>query len=107
MNISLTDKAKAKLQAFEVGDDKFLRIAVVSGGCSGNTYDATLDSELGEQDEVIYQDDSGIRIVADSRSSLFLDGLNIDYSDDLIKAGFRLTNGNAKASCGCGASFSV
>jgi iron-sulfur cluster assembly protein len=36
-----------------------------------------------------------------------LDGLTIDFSDDLIEPGFRLTNANAKGSCGCGSSFST
>ncbi len=106
MQITLTEKATKRLQTMIDAEDKFLRIEVVAGGCSGNTYNATLDQTLTDNDDVIYEQD-GIRIVADPRSSLFLDGLNIDYSDDLITAGFRLTNANAKASCGCGASFSV
>ena len=38
-------------------------------------------------------------------SAVFLDGLHIDFSDDLIRSGFRFTNPNASGSCGCGASF--
>ena len=43
--------------------------------------------------------------VADAGSTMFLDGLTIDYSDDLIQAGFRFNNPNASNSCGCGSSF--
>jgi iron-sulfur cluster assembly protein len=70
------------------------------------TYDATVDTVMGEDDEVIMAD-GAIKVVSDARSSLFLDGLTIDYSNDLIQAGFRLSNNNASESCGCGASFAV
>ncbi len=106
MDIALTDKARTRLKSLGAGQDHFLRISVVAGGCSGHTYSAALDHQMQPGDEVIYDDD-GLRIVAEGRSSLFLDGLVIDYSDDLIKAGFRLSNGNAKTACGCGASFSM
>lgn len=106
MHITLTTKAKTQLNKMGVDENKYLRISVQSGGCSGNSYDATIEEELKEQDD-IYYDEGAIRVIADQYSSLFIDGLNIDYSDDLIEPGFRLTNGNASGSCGCGASFSV
>ena len=106
MNFVITDKAKEKLKEYQVGNGRFLRIAVVTGGCSGMTYSASVEERSGDQDEIIY-DDGEIKILADKRSSLFLDGLHIDYSDDLIQSGFRLTNPNASASCACGSSFAV
>jgi iron-sulfur cluster assembly accessory protein len=106
LDISVTDKARGKLAELEVGAQRFLRIRVVAGGCSGNTYDAAIDSDLADDDDVVFED-GDLRIVADRRSSLFVDGLTIDYSDDLIQAGFRLVNKNASQSCGCGASFSI
>jgi len=106
MDITLTDKARARLQNYELSEARFLRLSVQAGGCSGMTYDAVIDESLGEDDEVVHQE-GPLRIVADARSALFLDGLTVDYSDDLIQAGFRLTNPNAKKSCGCGASFAV
>ena len=83
-----------------------MRISVVPGGCSGLTYSAGIDTALGEGDAVIYDAD-GIRIVSDRGSAMNLDGLQVDYSDDLIHSGFRLSNPNASHSCGCGASFDV
>ena len=59
-----------------------------------------------EVDEV-YFTDGNLRIVSDKVSSVFLDGLTVDFSNDLIEPGFRLTNSNAKGSCGCGSSFST
>ena len=104
--ISITDKAKSRLRNLGAGGGRFLRVGVTTGGCSGMTYTATLETEMGEGDEEIFNDGE-VRVVSDPRSTLFLDGLEIDYSDDLIQSGFRLKNGNASQSCGCGASFSV
>tara|TARA_B110000014_G_scaffold190624_1_gene139397 strand:- start:693 stop:1004 length:312 start_codon:yes stop_codon:yes gene_type:complete len=89
-----------------ISDEIFLRIGVKSGGCSGNSYDAVLDDNMQEVDDVYYTEDK-LRIVSDKVSSIYLDGLTIDFSDDLIEPGFRLTNANAKGSCGCGSSFST
>ena len=106
MDIRVTESAKLKLFEMGVSEDTFLRIGVKSGGCSGNTYDAFLDSNMSEVDEV-YFSEGNLRIVSDKVSSVFLDGLTVDFSNDLIEPGFRLTNANAKGSCGCGSSFST
>ena len=106
MNVKVTDRAKSKLHDMGVSDEIFLRIGVTSGGCSGNTYDAVLDDQMKDVDDVYYQDGI-LRIVSDKVSSIYLDGLTIDFSDDLIEPGFRLSNKNAKGSCGCGSSFST
>ena len=106
MDIKVTESAKSKLDEMGVSEKTFLRIGVKSGGCSGNTYDATLDSNMSEVDEV-YFSEGNLRIVSDKVSSVFLDGLTVDFSNDLIEPGFRLTNSNAKGSCGCGSSFST
>ena len=106
MDIKVTETAKSRLHEMGISDDVFLRIGVRSGGCSGNTYDAVLDDNMSDVDEVYYSEDK-LRIVADKISSVYLDGLTIDFSNDLIEPGFRLTNSNAKGSCGCGSSFST
>ena len=106
MDIKVTENAKSKLYEMGVSEETFLRIGVKSGGCSGNTYDAILDDNMSAVDEV-YFTDGNLRIVSDKVSSVFLDGLTVDFSDDLIEPGFRLTNSNAKGSCGCGSSFST
>lgn len=47
------------------------------------------------------------RCVVDPKSLLFLFGLQLDYSDELIGGGFKFVNPNAETSCGCGKSFGV
>lgn len=102
--LTITEKALAAIEKLELPDGGFLRISVIPGGCSGRTYTAAMDDELAADDLVLHE--SGpLRIVTDPESAEFLDGLEIDYSDDLIRSGFRFRNPNASGSCGCGASF--
>ena len=106
MSISISNKAINELKHLGVGGSQFMRISVVPGGCSGMSYAASIDSLLGDTDELVYDAD-GMRVVSDKVSAMYLDGLQIDYSDDLIHSGFRFTNPKASHTCGCGASFRV
>lgn len=102
--IQMTYRAKAELAKLQLTGEQFLRINVVPGGCSGMTYSAAADSEFGAEDVTVFESPE-VRIVTDQGSAIFLEGLKIDYSNDLIRSGFRFTNPNASGSCGCGASF--
>ena len=104
MNIEVSQKAREELSGLMTQAETFLRIEVIAGGCAGLTYRPGLDSVMSDDDEIIYDED-GLKIVADMRSALYLQGLEIDYSDDLINAGFRFSNPHAAKSCGCGQSF--
>ena len=106
MTIRVLDKAQRRLCELLQQPEQFLRVRVSPGGCSGMTFDAEIDSERKDGEYLIYETPE-IRIVTYAISRSFLDGLVIDYSDDLIKAGFRFSNTNAQSSCGCGGSFSV
>lgn len=106
MNITMTEKAKNILISKEVGIEKFLRVKIVEGGCAGMTYDAEIDSALKSGESVVFQD-GDLRIVTDTGNIHLLDGLNIDYSDDLVSAGLRLTNAKSVSTCGCGSSFNL
>ena len=97
MSIQVSEKAKQAFVEPGVGDDKFLRIRVVSGGCSGSTYTAAVDDELDVNDVLVHEEDD-FRIVADLESVVYVDGMHIDYSDDLVQSGFRLTNPRATKS---------
>ena len=104
--IEMSEKAMAELRRLGATGPRFLRIRTVPGGCSGMTYSAEVDAALSEDDEVLYQQDD-LRVVADAGSLIFLDGLQVDYSDDLVQAGFRFRNPKATKTCGCGSSFSA
>ena len=104
MDITVTDKAIEQLLGSGVNRVQFLRLGVQQGGCAGMSYSAFIDDSLTPQDAIIY-DQHDIRIIADGEFLHLIDGLNIDFSDDLIQPGFILKNPNAKRSCGCGSSF--
>lgn len=86
-----------------------LRMGVRNGGCSGLSYvmDFSSEDEKQEDDEVDTYENEGIQCVVDAKSLLYLYGLELDYSDDLIGGGFKFFNPNAEESCGCGSSFGV
>ena len=106
MDIVITERAREVLVEKEVGAEKFLRVKIVEGGCAGLTYDAEIDSNLQGDESVIFQD-ANIRIVSDKKSHQYMDGLNVDYSDDLVSAGLRITNAKSVSTCGCGSSFNL
>lgn len=82
-----------------------LRVSVVGGGCSGLQY--KMDLVDGPANRDIMVPSLGVNIVVDPKSALFVSGSEIDYSDDLQKGGFKVTNPNAVAHCSCGESFSA
>jgi len=82
-----------------------LRVAVVGGGCSGFQYHMAFENQTNENDEVM--DFDGLRVAVDQMSSMYLDGVEIDYIETLEGAGFKFNNPNVKSTCGCGSSFSV
>ena len=102
--VALTDRALAALRALALPAGAFVRIGVVPGGCSGHTYSAAVDDQADPADLTLCES-GNLRVVTDPRSAGFLDGLQIDYSDDLIQSGFRFRNSKAGGACGCGASF--
>ena len=81
---------------------KVLRIYVEDGGCSGMQYGMVFD-ETREND--VASDFFGVRVLVDSVSADYLRGAVIDYSDALTGGGFKISNPQAKTSCGCGKSF--
>lgn len=79
-----------------------LRVYVEQGGCSGMQYGLVFD-ETREGDAVAEFD--GVQVVVDAVSVGYLAGSTVDYSDNLMNGGFKITNPRARQSCGCGRSF--
>ncbi len=80
-----------------------IRVGVVGGGCSGFQYSMDFENEAKEGDFVFEQD--GIKLFVDAMSSMYLQGVTIDYVVGLQGAGFKFQNPNARNTCGCGQSF--
>jgi iron-sulfur cluster assembly protein/iron-sulfur cluster insertion protein len=81
---------------------KNLRVYVEQGGCSGMQYGMVFD-EKREGDCV--SEESGVQVLVDPISADYLRGTVVDFSDALTAGGFKISNPNAKQSCGCGKSF--
>jgi iron-sulfur cluster assembly protein len=105
MNITVKEKAE-KMLTDKLEPQQFLRIGVTEGGCAGLTYKAEVAGNMQDHESVVHTAGS-IRVVADGECIKYLDGLVIDYSDDLINGGLQFTNANTKTTCGCGQSFSL
>src|SRR6266403_381272 len=82
-----------------------LRLKVIGGGCSGLQY--VMDLVDGPMERDILVPTQNVRLVVDPKSALFVSGSVLDYSEDLQKGGFKVTNPNAVAHCSCGESFAV
>ncbi|MDB6121314.1 MAG: sufA [Pedosphaera sp.] len=82
-----------------------LRVAVVGGGCSGLQY--KMDLQDGPANRDIMVESSGIKVVVDPKSALYVTGSELDYLDALQDGGFKVKNPNAATSCSCGESFSA
>jgi Fe-S cluster assembly iron-binding protein IscA len=52
--VSLTEKAISRLKDIKAYGDKFLRVSVVPGGCSGMTFNAIVDDAQTGFDIVVY-----------------------------------------------------
>lgn len=104
--VKITQAAVNRAKEMIKKEDKIghvFRIAVIEGGCSGFSYQFTLEQEPKEDDEFISQDD--LLIVIDKESLDKLSGCTIDYIDTLASSGFKVYNPNASTTCGCGSSF--
>lgn len=82
-----------------------LRVAIIGGGCSGLQYKMDLVDGPAPRDILVLSSDA--RVVIDPKSALFVSGSLLDFSEDLQKGGFKVTNPNAVAHCSCGESFAA
>lgn len=106
--ITLTDNAVTevkRLLKLEKKEGWGLRVGVVGGGCSGLSYTLAFEEEPKKSDTV--EDMDGLNVYIDPKSYLFLNGITLDYSTDLLNGGFRFNNPNAARTCSCGSSFSA
>src|SRR5213593_4746044 len=104
--VSLTESAAAHIrsllaeQAENAG--KILRVYVESGGCSGMQYAMVFDERRPDD---FLSEARGVSVLIDPFSADYLAGTVIDYVEALTGGGFKISNPNARHSCGCGKSF--
>ncbi len=109
--IFVSDKAKERVGTLlkeanlAGGDEYFLRVSVVGGGCSGLSYKLDFDNIRKPADQEF--EHNGVKVVTDLKSFLYLVNTTLEFSEGLNGKGFYFNNPNASRSCGCGESFAV
>jgi iron-sulfur cluster assembly protein len=108
--LTISDKGAEKVREFLASQQQAdvsmagLRVGVRGGGCSGFQYQLAFDEQR-EQDVVF--ESHGLKLLVDRESLQFVSGSEIDYEESLQGAGFKVSNPNVVAACGCGSSFRV
>src|ERR1700730_3077297 len=106
--VILSEKAAAKVKQI-VADEHakggapekiYLRVRVVGGGCSGFQHKLDLDPSVNPKLDDVFEL-HGVGVVVDKRSAMYLNGVQVDYHDELHRSGFSVSNPNAKTTCGC------
>jgi len=107
MAITLTETAAERVKEFLANRGKGigLRLGVKTTGCSGMAYVMEFVDELNDEDQVF--EDHGVKVIVDPKSLVYLDGTEVDFTREGLNEGFKFTNPNEKAQCGCGESFTV
>lgn len=109
-SVTLATSALERIREIKQKEDnheKFLRVSISGGGCSGFQYIFELDNKNLEGDIKIAEENSQILAITDETSLPFLNGAEIEFIKELGASYFKVNNPNAKANCGCGSSFSV
>jgi iron-sulfur cluster assembly accessory protein len=103
----LTERAATRITQMMKAEapHSMLRIAVDGGGCSGFQYSFHIDAQRNDDDIMVER--SGAHVVIDEISLRYMNGSVIDFVDDLMGQSFKIENPQAKASCGCGVSFTI
>jgi iron-sulfur cluster assembly protein len=107
--LTISDKGAEKVREFLTSQEAGvtmagLRVGVRGGGCSGFQYQLAFDEQ---RDEDAVFESHGLKLLVDRESLPFVSGSEIDYEESLQGAGFKVTNPNVVAACGCGSSFRV
>ena len=107
MAITLTDNAAKRVKDFLANRGKGvgLRLGVKTTGCSGMAYVLEFADGAQEGDEIF--ESQGVKIFVDTKSLVYIDGTELDFTKEGLNEGFKFYNPNEKASCGCGESFTV
>lgn len=111
MSITISERAAKRIHEIReeqnLSDTAPLRVSVMSGGCSGLTYNLDFDPETSPSGDDKEFEAEGIKLVVDMRSFLYLAGTQLDYTEGLTGQGFHFHNPNAVRTCSCGESFSL
>jgi iron-sulfur cluster assembly protein len=101
MTPAACDEVKKIKEAQNLGDDAFLRIAILGGGCSGMQYALNFDTIFDEINDTKY-DINDVALVTSKKYDPHFDGTEIDFIDNPMGHGFAIENPNFPKTSGCG-----
>lgn len=97
--------SRLKQEDSNAGENSFLRVKVIPGGCSGMSYKLDFDQSIQDSDKIF--EEHNTKVVVDNKSYLYIVGMTLDFEGGLNGKGFVFSNPNASKTCGCGSSFGV
>jgi iron-sulfur cluster assembly protein len=106
MSITVTESAAAQIRSSVA---KFggvgLKLGIKRVGCSGLAYTFDIANDVAADEHVFEAHEAKVVVAAEALA--VLDGSELDYVREGFKQMFSVKNPNAKATCGCGESFTV
>lgn len=107
MAVSLTEAAADRVKKFldNRGSGVGLRLGVRTSGCSGMAYIVEFADKVEDDDQVFEQ--HGVKVIVNTKSLVYLNGTELDFTREGLNEGFKFNNPNVKDMCGCGESFNV
>jgi iron-sulfur cluster assembly accessory protein len=105
--VRLTENAAEEVKSLLAKPEnvgKTLRLYIEQGGCSGMQYSMVFDTRRPDD---LPGEMHGVSFLVDPFSAQYLRGAVVDFSDSLTGGGFKVSNPNARESCGCGKSFTA
>jgi iron-sulfur cluster assembly protein len=108
--LQVTSAAAEEIKKFIASEEDLpetagLRVRVVPGGCSGFQYSLNIEEDSRQGDHVT--EAHGIKLFVDMFSAQYLNGVQVDYTSNMMGSGFTFENPNATGGCGCGTSFTA
>ncbi|MBE9060039.1 iron-sulfur cluster assembly accessory protein [cf. Phormidesmis sp. LEGE 11477] len=107
--IQLTTAARQeidRLRRRQKQPDAICRLNLQPSSCAEWAYALSLEPALGGAEDQIYEFD-GIQLVVERSLLARIQGLKIDFAEDLTGGAFRFNNPLATESCRCGAAFAT
>ena len=96
----LSESAISKISLLkESENNKFFRVYVTGGGCSGFQYGFKFD-EFDQDEDAKLDFGDGVQVVLDHMSYPYIFGSKIDYVENLMRSKLTDENPNATSTCG-------